>query len=280
MEIGSDTHKELYCSSFLSAHRTFEPEDLPWPDLDEEGLFKLRGIPFWEEALANEIDAGAMIDRLAATIEDPMVREAVALQGFEEARHARILRHLIARYEIETAEPEPEPEPDDLRTAFIHFGYSECLDSFGAYGIFQLAKEASYFPPGLFEIFDQVLQEEAQHTVFFLNWLAHELARQGKKGWPHRAMRSMSGYGKAIGRLVELANSDDDTQEGFTTTGGSSFIDDLTPAAFVGTCVRENRRRMAAIDERLLRPRLLPSLAQAGLPFLKLIPIKAGTLSS
>jgi hypothetical protein len=277
MRIGSESHKELFCREFLAAHRPYEAEDFEWPDLDEVSLERLRGIPFWGEALANETDAGAMIDRLAAVTTDPLIREAVALQAFEEARHARILRHLLRRYDITSPEPVPEAIPADVEKAFIGFGYSECLDSFGAFGIFELARQSGYFPPALFTIFDQILNEEAQHTVFFLNWVADLQAKRGRGNLPFRTFTALRGYGSAIGRLVELARSGEDTQEGFTTTGASSFLDDLTPARFVATCISENRRRMRRISPELLQPRLLPFLSRIGLPILRLIPIRLGS---
>jgi hypothetical protein len=277
MRIGSESHKELFCREFLAAHRPYEAEDFEWPDLDEVSLARLKGIPFWGEALANETDAGAMIDRLAGATSDALVREAVALQAFEEARHARILRHLLRRYDISSPEPVPEEIPADVEKAFIGFGYSECLDSFGAFGIFELARQSGYFPTPLFTIFDQILNEEAQHTVFFLNWVAHLQAKRGRGSLPFRTFTSLRGYGSAIGRLVELARSGEDTQEGFTTTGASSFLDDLTPARFVATCISENRRRMQRISPELLQPRLLPFLSRVGLPILRLIPIRLGS---
>lgn len=277
MKIGTEAHKELFCREFLTAHRPYEAEDFAWPDFDEVSLARLRGIPFWQEALANETDAGAMIARLADTVTDPLLREAIALQGFEEARHGRILRHLLRRYDIPTAEPVPEEIPSDVEGAFLRFGYSECLDSFGAYGLFELARQSGYFPESLFAVFDQIMNEEAQHTVFFVNWAAYLHASRGHGGLPFRAWASAKGYGAAIGRLVELARSGEDTQEGFTTTAASSFLDDLTPARFVATCIAENRRRMAGISPELLQPRLLPFLARIGLPVLRLLPIKLGS---
>ena len=46
------------------------------------------------------------------------------------------------------------------------------------------------------------------------------------------------------------------------------FVDvtkDLTPAKFLRACVEENDRYMRAFDRRLLRPRVIPTLAKAAL---------------
>jgi hypothetical protein len=78
MRVGSEAHKELFCRSFIATHREFDPEKLPWPDLDGPALERLRRLPFWEEAFATETEAGVKISAYAAQVHDPLLREATA----------------------------------------------------------------------------------------------------------------------------------------------------------------------------------------------------------
>jgi len=48
MRIGSEAHLTLLCREFIDTHDPFEPETLPWPDLDAASVAKLRGLPFWD----------------------------------------------------------------------------------------------------------------------------------------------------------------------------------------------------------------------------------------
>ena len=81
MTDGSQAHKTLFCQTFIESHRRFEPSDLPWPELDATSIDRLRSIPFWSVALAAERNAGRMVTAYAQTIDDPLIREALAVQG-------------------------------------------------------------------------------------------------------------------------------------------------------------------------------------------------------
>jgi hypothetical protein len=274
MKIGSPAHKELFCRWFLEGHRRYEPESLPWPALDGEPLALLRSLPFWTFALQAEADAGPMISACAALERDPLVREALQLQADEETRHAGILRHMIARYALHADEPTVEVPPDAIE-AFIDFGFEECFDSFGAFGLFQLAREHALVPAALFDIFEHVMEEEARHVVFFINWFAHRQANQGRVARVLRRPKALWHYGRALRKLVDLVRDDDAPQgQDFIVSGASAFVDDLTPALVLSRCLAENERRLAGFDRRLLVPRLGPAVAGLALSVLARLPAR------
>jgi hypothetical protein len=273
MKLGSEEHKELFCRSFIASHLTYEPETLPWPDLDSVSLERLRGIPFWREAIRTEREAGMMVNAFAQTADDPLLQEAIALQGREESRHARLIEYLVKHYNIPIAELPPVDEPGNIKTAFINFGFGECLDSFFAFGLFAIARQSSYFPDGLFEIFDPVLDEEARHIMFFVNWLTYAQIQQGREANWQRSIHAIWHYRAALlDKIRAFTGSEADKEEQFTATGAENFMDNLTPKRFLYTCLEENTRRLSAFDSRLLQPRLMPNLAQIALPVLKLLP--------
>ncbi|MDX2099646.1 MAG: ferritin-like domain-containing protein [Leptolyngbyaceae cyanobacterium bins.59] len=281
MRIGSQEHKELFCHRFMATHRPYEPETLSWPDLDEGAIERLLSIPFWGEAIRIERRAGEMVSAFAATIDDPLIREAVALQGREENRHGRLIRYMTERYNLNPAIPDPEPLPTQIEPAFVQFGYGECIDSSFAFGLFEIGKQTGWFPDSLLSIFDTVLDEEARHITFFVNWIAYERKRRGLAIQPIEAILTLKGYGRALLNLVKTFGNTDMGGSGFTAKGGSVFEFDLTPEKFLTICLQENDRRMSQFDDRLLRPQLLPSLGRVALNVLKLKPgRKAPTLET
>lgn len=274
MKIGSEEHKQVFCQSFMNSHRVYEPEHMSFPELDSETLNRLRSIPFWNEALQTERKAGKMLAAYATTVKDPLIRNAIALQGEEEARHGRLIGHLLNYYEIELPE-QPERElPEVLEPAFIKFGYGECFDSFFAFGLFAIARESGLMPEVFFTMFDPILDEEARHMVFFINWIAYKQINEGKGTFRH--LHSLWQYMGAVQRRLDSLKGTGkkkkgSTQKGFTATGAKPFMAGLTWEIFLHRCIAENDRRMSVYDDRLLRPQVLPMMARLGLRVISLL---------
>ncbi len=264
MQIGSEEHKRLFCESFVGTHVAFDPEKLPWPELDATSLARLRAIPVWTMALEAEVNAGKMLSGFAATEPDPLVRQALGLQGYEEDRHGRLLSFMIARYGLNVRPGAAVEMP--TRQAFLDFGYNECVDSFAGFGIFKLACDARILPETLTSLFERVLLEEARHIVFFINWLAYDRCRRGYGAPLAQAVPALLGYGGAILRRVKGGAAMNG--EG----GGDGDLDlfsdvmrDLSLEKFLRTAIDENDRYMKDFDARLLRPRVIPALARVAL---------------
>jgi hypothetical protein len=268
VKIGSDEHKTLFCRSFIDSHLAYEPSDLDWPDLDERSLAFLHSVPVWPSALQIEINAGAMLAKFAMTQNDPLVREALQVQGYEEARYGRMLQTLFDRYGIHV--PVSAAKANSGRSAFVSFGYDECLDSFFGFGIFRIAHEAGVVAESLINLFARVLIEEARHIVFFVNWIAYERARRGASSALVQALPTALGYLQAISKTVQRGKSEDLEQRGMAVA--MDVFAGLTLERFLRTCLEENERYMAAFDPRLLRPNFIPVLVRSAL---RLLPRRA-----
>jgi len=269
MKVGTPQHRDVFCRTFIDGHVAYEPENLPWPQLEQRYLDRLHAIPFWGIAKAMERKAGIMVSAFAQTLDDPKIREAVALQGVEEARHARLMAHFIERYGL-TAHEIDISAGDPVKEQFVVFGYEECVDFFMGVGLLRLATRLDIFPANLVSIFDSVLVEEARHVTFFINWFRYEEARAGRDGTLGRHVTAIKNYFGSIKALVRSLGGEETT--GFAAAGASRLVEGITPAMFLEAALAENRRMLGLLDRRLVKPALLPTLAAAVLTVLRALP--------
>ncbi|MDZ7963173.1 MAG: hypothetical protein RMY34_35870 [Aulosira sp. DedQUE10] len=78
---------------------------------------------------------------------------------------------------------------------------------------------------------------------------------------PLRTIKTCWYYGKALSNLIAAFGDSDPSGTGFTAIGASTFTDDLTLEKFLSVCIQENHLRMNKYDSRLLKPELMPRLA-------------------
>jgi len=281
LRIGSSEHKELFCRTFIQTHDPFVPAAIRWPDLDTAGLERLKGLPVWNEAARTEAATAVKVQSLGKVERDPLLAEAISLQGYEEARHADVIQRLTKHYGIPVDSFPAPAEPADPTWAFLRTGYGECLDSFFAFGLFELGRRSEYFPPGIISVFDTIMQEEARHIQFIVNWAAYLRAQKSlplrpvfdaRRGWNivaqafDRVKGAMSMAGGGGGgedeKKDEKPEERDTTQDGFALKSHSAF-GDFTLRSFLELCIAENERRLAPYDARLLRPMIVPPVIKA-----------------
>ena len=269
--IGSEEHKQAFCRSFVETHRPFRPEDIIWPELDAEGLLRLSALPIWNEAVRTEAETALKVQTLGRVEPDPLLAEAIALQGYEEGRHAEILRLLTAQYGI-VVDPFDAPRPPRNPVwEFVSTGYGECIDSFFAFGLFAIGRRSEYFPAPLIDVFEPIMQEEARHILFVVNWVAYLRSRAAWVARPFFDARRLWTLGAQLlehaRNALRIGGGNGGSQEGFTMTSASAF-EDLSPRSFLELCLAENERRLSLYDPRLLRPRLVPAAARFALRFI------------
>lgn len=278
IRIGSEAHKRLYCRMLLDTFNPYKPSVIDWPELEPEARDRLVGLPIWDIAVQTEGRARLRVQSYADLIADPLLKEAVELNAFEEGRHKYVLSNLVQAYGIKL-EPEPEYiKPRDPEWAFMVTGFSECIDSFFAFGLFELAKRSGFFPPALVDTFEPVIQEEGRHILFFANWVAWH--RRNLPWW-----RRPWFYGKVaavwaflVWERIKTARDVGGKAEdnNFTVTGSQSIGVDVDVASLMDVCLAENDRRLRGYDPRLIQPRLVPRLVRlARRTFLRSRPARA-----
>ncbi|HKT97724.1 MAG TPA: ferritin-like domain-containing protein [Paraburkholderia sp.] len=270
---GSDEHRKMFCRMLLDTHDPYRPAVLDWPKLEPDALRRLTSLPVWDIAVQTEGRASIRVKTYAATLADPLLRAAIDMDGDEEARHKAVLSHLVEAYGIELA-PEPTyPPPNHPEWAWMFTGYSECIDSFFAFGLFRSAQRSGFFPAGLVETFEPVIQEEARHILFFVNWVAWY--RKNLPWWrrPWHSLRVAAIWAKLVWDRVAIARGIDAEgvahDSNFLPANRAVLGDSLKPREMIELCLREDEARMRGYDSRLLRPTFVPTLARIALRFMK-----------
>ena len=260
--IGSSQHRDLFCRQFIDTHDPYDPDKLDWPELDGASLERLRSMPFWGEAVSTEQDVARKVQALVPLVPDPLIREAIALQGFEEGRHAALLQRLTKTYDIQVPPTEEEPASEDAEWNFIRVGYGECFDSFFAFGLYAVAKESGLFPRSLLTVVEPIVQEEARHILFFVNWIAYVRKHAPLARKPIELARSGTAMALQVWKRIQTARgvSDDDMMLNAQDSLNSA---DLSPGNLLNLCLQEHDRRLGIYDRRLLRPRFVPAIARS-----------------
>ena len=269
--LGSAEHLNAFCRMLLDTFNPYKPAVIDWPKLDKEARDRLVSLPIWDIAVQTEGRARLNVATYGEGIAVPLLKKAVELNAFEEGRHKHVLSNLVAAYGIVLA---PEPEyvaPRDPEWAFMVTGFSECIDSFFAFGLFEAAKRSGFFPEALVDTFEPVIQEEGRHIIFFVNWAAWHRRTMPLWRRPFFEAKVLAVWAfliwERIGIARDVGNGAQDNN--FTVTGAKQVGADIEVADLIDICLSENARRMAPYDSRLLRPSTVPALVSFARRFMR-----------
>ena len=271
--LGSEEHKRLFCRTLLDTFDPYRPAIIDWPKLEPGARDRLVNLPIWDIAVQTEGKAGLRVRTYAGFVDDPLLKKAVVLNAYEESRHKVVLANMVEAYGIKL-EPEPEYKvPRDAEWAFMVTGFSECIDSFFAFGLFQTAKRTGLFPPELVDTFEPVIQEEGRHILFFVNWVAWHRRNMPlwRRPWFEAKVAAVWLFlaWERMGIARDLDSSGAAQDANFTVNGAEQLGADINLPDLIDLCLAENDRRLGGYDQRLLRPTFVPRMVRLARWFMK-----------
>jgi hypothetical protein len=159
-------------------------------------------------------------------------------------------------------------QPKDAEWAFMVTGFSECIDSFFAFGLFEAAKRSGFFPPELVDTFEPVVHEEGRHILFFVNWV--EWHRRNMPLWrrPAFELKVMAVWVFLAMERMGLAKDVGTAEETNFTVAGGEAVAEIDVPGLMDLCLAENDRRLSIYDSRLIRPMFFPRLVRFARKFL------------
>jgi hypothetical protein len=275
-EPGSERHVAEVCRMFRETFNPYRPAVLDWPPLDPDTLQRIVSLPIWDIAVQTEGKARLRMAAYAKTLPDPEMREALALNAWEENRHKEVLSRMVAAYGIRLAPESEYKYPRDAEWAYLVTGYSECIDSFFAFGLFEAARRSGLFPAELVDTFEPVMQEECRHILLFANWAAWHRARL--PWWRRIAFEAkvlavwvFLGWERiGLARSIDADGQQQAHDNNFTVKGAQSVTaGGIDVGELMELCLAENDRRFAGYDSRLVRPTTVPRLVRFALRFMR-----------
>jgi len=274
IRLGSPEHLRLFCLELLETHDPYRPRVLDWPKLSKETRDRLVALPIWDIAVQTEGKAGLNVRTFAEQYaQDGLLKEALTMDAFEEGRHKMVLGNMVQSYDI-ALKPEPEYKtPKDPEWAFMVTGWSECIDSFFGFGLFEVAKRTGFFPPELVDTFEPVMREEGRHILFYVNWVAWW--RRNMPWWrrPYFELKAMAVWIYLVWERIGFAGkmeSDEQAQDfNFTLNGSKELGVEISFPELAQVCLDANDMRLSPYDKRLLRPVFVPNMMRLALRFMK-----------
>lgn len=271
---GSRIHGSEACRMFRETFNPYRPAVLDWPVLEPEALARIVSLPIWDIAVQTEGKARLRMAAYARTLLDPEMRDALALNAWEENRHKEVLSRMVAAYGIALAPEGQYKYPKDPEWAYLVTGYSECIDSFFAFGLFEAARRSGLFPQELVDTFEPVMQEECRHILLFANWAAWHRARLPwwrRIGFESKVLAVWGFLGwERIGlaRSIDADGAHQAQDNNFTVKGAQAVTEGgIGMHDLLQLCLAENERRFAGYDARLVRPTTVPRLVRFALRF-------------
>jgi hypothetical protein len=265
--LGSEAHKRLFCRTLLDTYDPYRPAIIDWPKLEPDALKRLTDLPIWDIAVQTEGRAMRRVKSYADVLDDELLKKAVELNAYEEGRHKLVLSNLVEAYGIKLEEEPIYNSPKDPEWSFLVTGFSECIDSFFAFGLFETAKRSGFFPEELVDTFEPVIAEEGRHILFFVNWVAWR--RRNMPLW-RRPWFELKVWAVWIFLALERMSLAKDLEGGsaegqdnnFTVSGAEQMGIDIDVAELMDVCVAENDRRLGKYDPRLVRPNFVPRMVR------------------
>ncbi|QBM76323.1 ferritin-like domain-containing protein [Sphingomonas sp. AAP5] len=271
--LGSDAHKTLFCRTMLDTHDPYRPALIDWPVIDEETRQRIVSLPIWDIAVATEGRAGMNVKTYGEQIADPLLRDAIDMNAYEESRHKIVLADMVTFYGIELQPEEEYKRPRDPEFAFMRTGFSECIDSFFGFGLFKIAKDTGFFPEELVETFEPVMREEGRHILFFVNWVAWHRRTMPLWRRPWFELKVWAVWIALIWERIDMAKGmgEDNTkaqENNFTLNGSKELGVEIEFPELAAICLAENDRRLSVYDQRLIRPKFVPGAIRLVLRFM------------
>jgi hypothetical protein len=257
MNIGSYESKKRFCQCLAESHIPGNLGSQHWLTLEPSLIEQIQNLPFWEKCLLTQHYRTQIVCAFAQTLKDPMVKEAVMLQGEEQQRLVMTLQSFLKTYSIPSPPLSAVTIPKNLESAFIKVGYQNALDFFWMDGLRAAAHQAKFIPDELDKHLSLLFAEQTRHTVFLVNWMAYQKVKLKKRWGEWRAGPALWNRSGMFVRLMAAFGTKDVDER----PDAMRWMMRFSPEMFLSLCLLTQKKRMQTFDANLLQPQLSVNVA-------------------
>ncbi|MGF1600777.1 MAG: hypothetical protein ACFCU8_01950 [Thermosynechococcaceae cyanobacterium] len=260
MQLGSYEHRKVFCQALTDHHIKYDLDQIPWPQLTEQDLQRLREIPFWSKVLQQKRQMASIARKVALQTKPTKLKGAITLLAQETGRQVRLIERMMEFYQIPKVSIPTDDPPNALPPVLMDIAFDQYLDAYILWGWFALAREQQFLPEALLDVWEPILDEDARHSIFFANWTAGQRfsmsdnLRRLRTLWQH--------VGRFIGLFDRFGRHIEDATLPKTASTADIFMGQLTAARLLQHCLDAHDQRLASVEPPLVKPQLAPELTQ------------------
>lgn len=228
------------------------------PSLDDSTRKKLAELNIWAEVYDQHQQAGWVAQSYSQVVKGSLLQRAIAQIAENELALAQSLKTLCKENRLGTINVGNHDSVPASEVAFRKSCHRSNLSLFLASGLYELASQDGYLQPDLLNLWNEVLNIQACHVLFFMNWLAFEAQVKQKPDYELSGLGSLWTHKKqwlAIFNKLNRSEYDDNLPRDPKQI--DYFLGKENYSSFLDACERNYRDRFESLDSRLLRPRIL-----------------------
>ena len=182
---GSYQHKKLFCE-LLTEHPV---SPLTLPALEPETKQRLAELEIWPWVYGQHQRWGSVAQSFSSMEKGTLLQTAIAQMADNELALAQTLKTLCKKNRLGVLVVGNGTAAS--ATMFRQCNYQGHLNFFLACGLYEVFQQAGYLQSDLLQVWDQMLNIQARHVLFFFNWLAYQSHVQQKPDYELTGLGSL-----------------------------------------------------------------------------------------
>ena len=225
---------------------------------------RLRELEFWSWGYAQLHQSGKLAQVFAEGIRGTLLQEAIAQLGNNNLTLAQAVKTLCKKNRFGNITVQSSVATAASEAAFKQSSHQNHMMFFFSCGLYEFALRENYLQSDLMACWNQMLDLQASHILFFVNWLAFESHVRQKPEYELSGLWSLFELrSQWFSILKKLNRSEYDDNLPNNPKNIDYFLGKHNLSEFLDVCEQGYCSRFESFDEQLIRPRILIQTSRA-----------------